>query len=233
MVAAVPARSASGGEIANRRLFALAIGSSPRQGKVSFEFIGLARQLCRRLGKAQALYEARADRLLGPFRPRLGFTPAPRRTHLVRLGREWRRLPRLGRLRSVVNDTKPGALNIAETRLVPSQLALPWWDDADGELALVLVLSVIALAPPRFVERSMMMAAVGLHAIARRFERGDRDEIAVVNDFVSLGRAYPEVARIAGEFRVATGSGIWRGAVKECAPDGQPVMVVRTFVQSA
>jgi hypothetical protein len=191
------------------------------------EFVGLARQLRRRLAKAQALYEPAADRLLKPFRPRPGFQPMPRRTHLARLAKQWRALPRFGRLRCLVNVTD-GKLQIAETRLAPSRLTLPWWDQ-DDEPALSLVLRTVAIVPPQFREHEMVLVEVGLHALARRFERGVPDDAEIGDDFNSLGRAYPDVVRQGGEFRIPVADGSWRGVLARAA-DKQPAMVVRTFV---
>jgi hypothetical protein len=145
---------------------------------VPMEFIGLARRLRTRVAKAHGLWELRADKLLMPFRPRPGFMPMPRRAHLARLAKQWRALPRFGRLRCLVN-VKDGALQIAESRLAPSRLKLPWWDE-DDEPALSLMLRTVAIVPPRFAEAEMTMVVVGLHALGRRYERGVPGDLEVI-----------------------------------------------------
>jgi hypothetical protein len=78
---------------------------------------------------------------------------------------------------------------------------------------LSLVLRAVAIVPPHFREHELTLAVVGLHALARRFERDVPDDYGVISDFNPLGLAYPDAVRLAGEFRVPVAGGIWRGAV--------------------
>jgi len=60
-----------------------------------------------------------------------------------------------------------------DVRVEPSRISLPGW--AEGELALALVLRTIMLQAARlFRVVTVPLAQVGLHAIARRFQRGRR-----------------------------------------------------------
>ncbi len=199
----------------------------PHSGaKVPVEFIGRARALRTAMAAADAEFEAAADRLLTPFRPRPGFSPVPRHAHLDRLARRWRALPTAGRLRRVVNSD-PGDLQIAELRAAPFAMIFPGWD-AD-ELAITVVLRAVRIAPPDFAESTLNLTAIGLHALARRYQRGtDRRDAAVLAD-LPLGRHFGAHVRRGGDFAIPPPrGGRWIGAVMETG--GAPLLVVRTFV---
>jgi hypothetical protein len=80
-----------------------------------------------------------------------------------------------------------------------------------------------------FEERPL--AVIGLHALARRFERGaDRDEHQVVADTLPLGRAFrAQVKSGAAEFAIdAPSGGKWLGSMM--AYGTVRLLVVRTFI---
>jgi hypothetical protein len=97
--------------------------------------------------------------------------------------------------------------------------------------ALAIVLRSLAVKPPAFEERSIVLACVGLHALARRYQRGAaRDDAAVLADLHPLGRGGLEAFRDGGEFAIpAPGGGRWIGAV---APHDRTVMVRTFFAES-
>jgi hypothetical protein len=194
-------------------------------GRVPMEFVGLARQFRSRLAEAHAFYEPAADRLMVPFRPRPGFTPMPRRPMLRALAENWRALPSSGRLRLVIRD-EPGDLEIAERRVRPSVVSAPAW--AADEPAVAVALRSIIVRPPFFTDDSVTMGVVGLHALARRYERGPiRDDIGVLSDLYFLARGAPAAVASGGEFMIeALDGGRWIGAVAgaDCT------VIARTFL---
>jgi hypothetical protein len=119
-------------------------------------------------------------------------------------------------------------LTMLDVRVEPSRMSWPGW--AEGELALALVLRTIMLRPPAFFEVTVPLAQVGLHAIARRFQRGvDRTAAAVLRDLVPLAQAWPATIDGGREFEIPVAiGGRWMGAVMESAD--APVLLVRTFV---
>jgi len=178
-----------------------------------------------RIAAVNASADAEAEALLQPFRPVAGFTPMPRHDHLRRLARRWRALPAFGRLRLVAKFDF-GKLQIVELRVAPAGIVAAGW--SEEEPAFAVMLRTVAIAPPEFVETTRLLAAVGLHGLARRFERGaDRTDDAVLRDLLPLACGCPAAIRAGGDFAIPVpGTGAWIGAI---AADGATALA-RTFV---
>jgi hypothetical protein len=192
---------------------------------VPVEFIGLARQLIRKITTASPDAKARRETLVAPFRPTPGWQPMPRHTALKRLANRLRTPPALCRLRAVARFDA-GELRVVELWAKPARLEHDAW--AEDELALALLVRSITIRPPEFVETNHRIAGLGLHALARRYQRAaPRTDRAVLADLVPLAEGYPSAVAAGGEFEIATpGGGRWVGAV---AP-GSAVAIVRTFI---
>lgn len=209
---------------------ALAIEPRPdlTRGRVPVEFVGRARLLRNRIAAAHITQTVTVERLLAPIVGR-NTTPLSRRTMLGLLPTHFRKMPEFGRLRLVVNSED--GICIRETRAAPFRIVLPGWDE--DELAIAITLRTTTLRLPAHVEdATVMMAAIGLHAIARRFERGcDRSDVGVLRDLTCFDRAWAPILRnyeTSREFEVVAARGRWIGAVM--GAEGKPVLVVRTFV---
>ena len=76
----------------------------------------------------------------------------------------------------------------------------------------------------------LTLAAVGLHALARRVERGGTSGLTpILEDLRVLGEAYDRVLQGPNAFRVQVPSGgEWLGLVM-VGPDGRRQLTVRTF----
>jgi hypothetical protein len=174
-----------------------------------------------------ALPEAQLHReqLIAPFRPRNYPRDPPRDTALKRLGARLRSVPAFCRLRAAV-DLSAGRLQVVELWVIPAKLEHESWD-AD-EAALALAVRSLTIAPRDFAEKNTRIAGIGLHALARRYERvPDRSDRAVLADFLALAEGYPALIAAGGEFSIEVPSGgRWIGAI---AP-GTAVAVVRTFI---
>lgn len=197
-------------------------------GSVALEYIWRAKDFRDRLTEAHASYYRASERLIEPFRPRSGAPPRRAPKHLRRLAASWLRLRRFGRLRCIA-DVNAGVLQICETFLVAGSLSLPGWHEAAAELGVYLILRRIVIAPPHYHEQVVPMAAIGLHAVARRFQRGEPNDAAVIADINPLGLSYPDCVRSAGEFRVAVPGGEWVGTVMLARLDQRPILSVRTY----
>jgi hypothetical protein len=184
---------------------------------VPMEFVGKARTLRSKVLKAYADFEDARDKITAPFRPRPGWTPMPRLALLRALPVAWRALPSFCRLRLVAGfDDAERKLQIAELHLAPSSIYGAW--SGDDEPALAILLHTVAIAPPAFRETHTLIAAIGLHALARRVERGaDRSDAAVLRDFHPLATAMPAGVKQGGEFAIPCpeSGGRWLGAVAE------------------
>jgi hypothetical protein len=88
----------------------------------------------------------------------------------------------------------------------------------------------VTLQPPRFEERHLVLATVGLHALARRYERGeDLSDFSVLRDLAGFRRRWRRIVEAeTDEFEVPTSTGgRWIGATM--VYEGDQVLAVRTF----
>jgi hypothetical protein len=130
----------------------------------------------------------------------------------------------------------PRPLRIWEVRAFPHLVRGSEWVSVDERSVAVAIRRIdISLAPKPLVEDSTMIgAAVSVHAIGRRFERGSGgSDKAVLRDLRMLSdpRAWrPKDGRRSSETEldVLTDSGWWRGSVGTL--DDRPALLVRTFV---
>jgi hypothetical protein len=192
--------------------------------RIPVEYIGLARNLIRRITAAYQAAESRRGRLLRPFRPTANFRPVPRHIHLQTLSERLRHPRALCRLRGAAKF-EAGHLRVMEIWAVPATLEHDDWHET--EPALALMVRLIRIEPPNFVEKDERVVAVGIHALARRYQRGaEWADAAVLGDLLALVEAYPRAGPAPGEFAAPASGGRWRGAI---AP-GSSVMIVRTYV---
>jgi hypothetical protein len=202
----------------------------PAHGRVPVEWIGRARLLRDRIAAAHVEWVETAGQLTAPLQPRDGFSPTFTNQTLALTAARWTALPeRWGRLRPVVAQNDGAKLTILEMRCVPFRLTMAGW--AEDELAVATAIVAVGMAlPSTFMQEIRLVAAIGLHALARRFERGDRrDDLAVVRDLLPIGQEAPRALEVGGDFEVACcNGGKWAGAVMFC--DDRPMLAVRTFV---
>jgi hypothetical protein len=192
------------------------------------QWIGKARLLRGRIASAHRAWLDGAVDLAAPLMPRDNFTPTFTQQSLSVTAARWKSLPEWGRLGSSV-AREPDRLLISETRLASFTVTMAEWDDP--ELSVAVTLSALDMRlPAAFSTCIRVIAAVGLHGIARRFERGsDRSERAVLRDFMPISAAWPDAVRSGRDFDVpALGGGRWIGAVM--VHEKRPTLAVRTFV---
>jgi hypothetical protein len=93
------------------------------------------------------------------------------------------------------------------------------------ELAVSVTSVTLGLQGDVLISDRRLLADVGLHALARRYERGtDRHDTAVLSDLALLAHAHESAVALGSAFTIAG----WRGEV--CLVAGAPVLCVRTFV---
>ena len=137
------------------------------------EFIGKARVLRDRVAKAHDQWTKAAEQLTAPLLPRDGFTPVFTKGMLSITAARWLKLPEWGRLRPVAHtNDRDGRLALGELRLIPFRTIMETWTEDELAIALALVSVAMARAPSTFNFDSQLLAIIGLHALARRFERG-------------------------------------------------------------
>jgi hypothetical protein len=194
---------------------------------VPAEWRGRARALRSRVADAHQQWEAAAMALTTPLCQRDGFTPIFTRQSLSVTAARWRSLPQAwGRLRLVARNDG-GTLSIAEIRLVDFRSRMAGW--REDELGVAIAVFAVTMAQPSaFTVESKIVALAGLHALARRYERGERTDLGVARDLLALALTAPGILARGGEFAVDGREGRWIGA--RMALDGQSVAAARTYV---
>jgi hypothetical protein len=199
---------------------------------VPVEYIGRARALRTALVAQHAAAVAEADRLSVPLRARfaLGQTPSP--GAFAKVAAAWRdRIPSAGRLGLTINHART-RLTIAETRAAPTEFRFDTWGDGDHETAIVITQTTLAVSARRFEFDEVPAAAVPLHALARRFQRGWHvSDAAICADLSALAVPCVDTLDRGGDFDVPLRDGRWVGTVTEIDYRGEPVriLVVRSF----
>ena len=129
-------------------------------------------------------------------------------------------------------EMRGGRAHLHELLFLPSQTNKPAWDDPDfWEDGLVLTALRVMLAAPRkmtMAERDI--ATFSLHAIGRRFQRGenasDRTADAVKRDMAAVAAHDPDTTP-AGDFSIPISGGWWCGQVLTI--EGKRALSVRTI----
>jgi hypothetical protein len=152
----------------------------------------------------------------------------PRHSLLARLPVIYRAaLPTAGRLR-LTASWENRKLQICELRAQGTAITGPDWQEDEPAVAIVLHALRIepATKPPFYREYHQTLAALGLHSLARRYQRGSkRTDEAVINDLRTLATACPPALANGGEFRIPVADdGVWVGAVADRC------LLVRTFL---
>lgn len=197
-------------------------------GRVPAEYIGLGRALREKIRRAQVTEEAEIEALLWPLRPRPAWTPPGAVKWLRDLAERYRALQHACRLRVVVG-VENRRLRLADLRVRASRMQFPGWGDDAGEPAISITLRTLVTRPYR--EEATLLADIGLHGLARRFERGwPNDDRSVLADLRVLAAAFRLVIKADDpEFRILTPSGgAWIGRVTTVG--GDKALAVRTFV---
>jgi hypothetical protein len=214
-----------------RRAVGLGRHSDPIAPALPAEFRGLARQFRATLAASDWLVARVIADIIRPLRSRAERHPVARRQMLLGAVRQWRELmPEQGRLDLAV-ETGRNRLNLVELRASAGNLQLAQWQGG-MEIAVVVQSIELAAAPGVLHVETKVLAAVGLHGLARRYQRGgNRSAAAIYADLMLLGRAHAELARAGGAFSVPTMGGKWAGAVFRFQ-DGEavaPVLAARTY----
>lgn len=189
--------------------------------RVPSEFVGRARQLRANLMADHDEWLAASAQLLKKVKVRPGF----RRLKTKQLADLWINLPGQGAQLGMLYRTNPGELSVGELRVFPSHLRLVHWPPDALEISISLTSVALVLRGDRCLTSHRWLADVGLHALARRFQRGsDRSDEAVLHDLGSIEPGYANAIERGGDFDLAG----WRGDVR--IVQGERVLCVRTFV---
>lgn len=203
-------------------------------------FLGLARDLRRRLAAADALVPAALEAALHPLRTRLERRPTLRTDLLIDTERRWRTgLPAFGRLVLTAERRRGVPPYFCELRAQAGGFRIEDWGEVSGGGGFepgVLLEMILAQPYPGMGRgggvdvRQTTIVVVSLHALARRFQRGtDCSEAAIFADLAALAPfaqkgALPPKAR----FALPAAEGWWCG--ERVWVDDRLVLAVRTYL---
>jgi hypothetical protein len=213
---------------------------------VPAEFVGLARQFIRDARVQGAEKAKQLNRLLDPAFERLVRHPdrAMRDGQLRALAKAWEALASPFRVAFETGIDRRGRKGfITEVTACPA--SLEFVDEWNEQALSLLVFRFEAPATKLFAKpgdrRShamWMMATIGLHALARRYQRGgDRSHAAIVRDLSALTNAAHRDYATGKPFRIEAGRGAWSGLVDgvtltDHEESSTIQFVVRTFLSS-
>jgi hypothetical protein len=197
------------------------------------EFVGRARDLRRRLGIADAQVNAGLTQALQPLRRRLERRATLRGDLLADAERHWREtVPSFGRLVMVANrQDRRSPIIFCELRAMAGKFRFTSWP-AGYEPGLILVLTLVELQFKALLTRQLNVAAVSLHALARRYQRGsDTTEAAIFSDLADLAPYARKQDAMGGTaFALPLPGGAWCGERVMVGDD--LVLAVRTYLDA-
>lgn len=159
---------------------------------VPAQYLGLARDLRRRLASADAAIQPAMRRLLMPIQRRLERHPVVRKETLIDAAREWRALPAFGRVYCLVDTSDRRAPVFADLRIEPAEYRGLGWDRSKPGLAVSLIEASVANTAMALCRTTITV--VSLHCLARRFQRampGRGDEALILDEIGHLALGLP------------------------------------------
>jgi hypothetical protein len=179
--------------------------------------------------------ETAANRCIGiaeSIRARLARGSVPKREALNEAARAWRDdVPSFGRLKLEI-EAANRRLVIRELRMGAAHHAEGGWISPEEAIVIFVVGFYIGRQGFKFFQE--LIAAVSLHALARRFERGiDNTDAAIRADLIALaGAAVNSAIGPSGQFQISVADGAWGGRMHRVNAD-TVIQSVRTFLPDA
>jgi hypothetical protein len=162
--------------------------------EVPREYIGLARDFRNRARLAGEEATRATRKIIAPLFARFGRNTRPRKEMLIDATRALERdVPAFGRLRLDIDlDRRAPSLKAEERRCGSGSTVLPEWG-GEKEPGVCLFANTLDVAPGHLTGSSPTMATIGLHALARFYQRArSRDDAEVLQDFALLFDVAPE-----------------------------------------
>jgi hypothetical protein len=200
------------------------------------EFAGQARLFCARIDSAAKTASAAVQQIAAGAQAIVRRRPSWRPEHFAGFERQWRRtIPDEGRIGLVIERCKR-ALTIAEFRLSGSSYEDIRWSQRFPENSVSLMLCTCRLTTPAAFEiKRHAIATLGIHAIARRYQRGfDNTDRAIQTDISELALNVSQLLSASSQtFALPCPSGFWVGAIDTVSVSGSPdqrLLNVRSFL---
>jgi hypothetical protein len=194
---------------------------------VPAEFVGRARAFRNRILADDDQVGAAIGAIIAYARNVLRRRHSYRLEHFQHLERAWRlTIPNTGRLAFAAERGKD-SLTIVDTRICASVFHKGTWENHFGEHSLALILYSGRFTSGHLDIESVLVSAVSLHALARRFQRSfDCSDQAVLRD-LSLISLNVEGLLNTSLFRQPAGDGAWHGetvTVRTCEKPAQSIV---------
>jgi hypothetical protein len=195
---------------------------------VPAEFRGAARVLHQRLCETDNLVEVTL-RAMHPLKERLKRHPFKplRQDTLIDAKRTWLRdMPAFGSLARFCKIQDRWQPCFYELRLGASRFGRDdWVVPTDGVLVILIGATV---RHGVLTIRAVILATVSAHALARRYERGRRDEASVFDDLSTLAFNYPTLIETSDWWNCSVSEGTWTGYSVRAGTDA--ALNVSTFL---
>jgi hypothetical protein len=213
------------------------LSSARTAPNVPHEFVGQARLFCARIEAAAKTASASALQIVDDAHAIVQRRLTWRPEHFPYFERQWRQtIPDEGRIGLAIERSKR-ALIIAAFRLSRSSYEDITWSQPIPERSVALMLRTFRLTTPAAVEcKRLAIATLGIHAIARRYQRGfDNTDRAIQLDISELALNFSRLLDADSQtFTLACTSGFWVGAIDTVKISGlrdQRLLNVRSFLQ--
>jgi hypothetical protein len=157
-------------------------GTTVPFSQVPREFLGLARDFRNRARLAAEEATRVTRKVIAPLVARFERNTRPRKEMLIDAARALERdLPAFGRLRLDIDlDRRAPSLKAEERRCSSASTVLPEWS-GEKEPGVCLFANTLDVAPGHLTGSSPTMATIGLHALARFYQRArPRDDAEVL-----------------------------------------------------
>jgi hypothetical protein len=203
---------------------------------VPHEFVGQARLFCARIDAAAKTASAAVMQIGADACAIVQRRPTWRGEHFSGFERQWRQtIPDEGRIGLEIERSKR-ALIISELRLTRASYEDIRWSQPSPQNSVCLMLCTFRLTTPAAFEcKRLAIAALGIHAIARRYQRGfDNTDRAMRTDISELALNFSRLLGAESEtFAIPCHSCQWVGAIETVRPSSGPdqrLLHVRSFL---
>jgi hypothetical protein len=194
------------------------------------EFVDKAKALRALIERSTPAFGEACESVLRTLRPRPAWPEPGRGEWYKAFVSRYRSIRSPCRLDFVSRVEPDGALVMNELRVAATTIKREDWGEGDEG---ALSVQMVAVGTHPFRIQQSLIADIGLHALARRYQRGwCVDDGSVLIDLAPLGIGWAKTVKAGGTFRVAAplGQGEWIGAVSEVTGRDLPVLLIRTYV---
>lgn len=197
------------------------------------EFRGQARAFLNRIAAAEPEYLKSLAGVMLPLRDRYHRRAKLPAGDTAAAEEAWiEKLPTFGRI-DIETRSSRVRLYVRELRAFARMEGFDEWAGA-SEPALVVMVVGVDLRRDHLDAKKAVLATIGLHALARRFQRGfDTSDEALFSEFRAIAAVANDIIDAREVFRIQVPDGVWAGAVASVTDERgerSHVVSIRTFI---